>query len=211
MAGEKGATVEAENECLGFELVPVAASSATIQGVKTASTIRRPNLKNRTRAHARCSGINTRRACVETTAKRTSKPTCVYDDRRRLESCSRDPIGFEGGTFNLYENLFGLSYTDSSGLRIDQSPRARCYRRAAATRDRLLRLIHEDLAYNLYLCAHEYYECTQGRPYEGYECGKCSEPIPDCILQAYRIYQFDMGRLRRGFPRVLRECDRLPG
>jgi len=71
--------------------------------VKTASTPRRPTTKNRTRARARRFGVNTRRACIETTAKRTSKPTCTYNNRRRLESCSRDPIGYAGSAWHLYQ------------------------------------------------------------------------------------------------------------
>lgn len=71
--------------------------------MKTASTIHRRSLKNRTRAPARCSGVKLRRACIETTVKRTGNPTCTYESRGRLESCSRDPIGFEGSPWGLYE------------------------------------------------------------------------------------------------------------
>jgi len=86
--------------------------------VKTASTPRRPITKNCTRARARSLGVNTRRACIKTTAKRTSKPTCIYDNRRRLESCSRDPIGFEGSRWNLFEYVGSkpLRSIDPSGL-----------------------------------------------------------------------------------------------
>ncbi len=97
-----------------MDLAPTAAPSGTIRSVKTASTIRRPTLKNRTRARARCSGVNTRRACIETTANRTSKPTCIYESRRRLESCSRDPIGYVDG-YSLYVNYFGQTFTDPTG------------------------------------------------------------------------------------------------
>ena len=91
--------------------------------MKTASTPRRPTTKNCTRARARSLGVNTRRACLETTAKRTSKLTCTYDNRRRLESCSRDPIGFTGSKWSLYQyvsskptkRLDPLGLRDSSG------------------------------------------------------------------------------------------------
>ena len=98
--------------------------------MKTASTNRRRVLKNRTRAHARCSGVNTRRACIETTAKRTSKLTCTYDNRGRLESCSRDPIGYVGSPWNLYEYVDGMPLiaTDPLGLDGPRGSRQECTR-----------------------------------------------------------------------------------
>lgn len=83
--------------------------------MKTASTTRRPTTKNRTRARARCSPVNTRRACLETAAKRTDKPTCTYESRRRLESCSRDPIGCVDG-MSGYTAYLVPSRLDPSGL-----------------------------------------------------------------------------------------------
>ncbi|TWU37952.1 hypothetical protein Q31b_47410 [Novipirellula aureliae] len=92
--------------------------SIRMYDVKTATTIRRRVLKNRTRAPARCSGVNPRRTCLENHVKRTSKPRCIYDSCRRLESCSRDPIGFAGSEWNLYEYVDGaaLNGLDPSGL-----------------------------------------------------------------------------------------------
>ena len=84
-------------------LPTTARRSFRMYDVKTVSTIRRRTFKNRTRAPARCSGVNPRRACLENHVKRSSKPTCIYGDRRRLESCSRDPIGYKGSPWNLYE------------------------------------------------------------------------------------------------------------
>jgi hypothetical protein len=42
----------------------------------------------------------------------------TYDESKQLGSCSKDPIGFEGSPWNLYEILSGspLVDTDSSGL-----------------------------------------------------------------------------------------------
>ncbi len=51
------------------------------------------------------SGCRSRRASCKTSAKRTGKSTCIYGNRRRLESCSRDPIGYDGSPWNLYEFL----------------------------------------------------------------------------------------------------------
>ena len=92
--------------------------------MKTASTPRRPTTKNCTRARARSLGVNTRRACLETTAKRTSKPTCTYDNRRRLESCSKDPIGFLGKSESLYAYVVGkpLSLVDPDGEKWTLTP-----------------------------------------------------------------------------------------
>ncbi|TWT55996.1 hypothetical protein CA85_47040 [Allorhodopirellula solitaria] len=107
-----------KKKLFGFVVAPTAASSVTIRGVKTASTIRRPNLKNRTRARARVERCRSRRASCETTAKRTSKPACVYESCRRLESCSRDPIGYVGSEWSLYEYVSSvpIQYMDPMGL-----------------------------------------------------------------------------------------------
>ena len=40
--------------------------------------------------------------CVSPTACRP-KRTCTYESCTRLESCTRDPIGYEGSQWNLYE------------------------------------------------------------------------------------------------------------
>ena len=40
--------------------------------------------------------------CVSPTACRP-KRTCTYESCTRLESCTRDPIGYEGSPWNLYE------------------------------------------------------------------------------------------------------------
>lgn len=60
-----------------------------------------------------------RRASCERRAKRTSKPACIYDNRRRLESCSRDPIGYLGSPWSLYEYVESapLSLTDPDGMK----------------------------------------------------------------------------------------------
>jgi len=44
----------------------------------------------------------------------------IYDSRIRLESFSRDPIGYEGSEWNLYEYVAGkpTKYLDPSGLRL---------------------------------------------------------------------------------------------
>jgi len=62
-------------------------------------------------------GCRSRRASCKTSAKRTSKPTCIYESRRRLESCSRDPIGYDGSKWNLFEFVNGqpLLSLDSTG------------------------------------------------------------------------------------------------
>ncbi|TWU25386.1 hypothetical protein Pla52o_16870 [Novipirellula galeiformis] len=107
-----------KTKLFGIVLAPTAAPSDTIRGVETASTIRRPTPKNRTRAHARVERRRSRRVCVETLAKRTGKSTCIYDSCRRLESCSKYPIGFEGSRWNLFEGLDGnpLRFLDPYGL-----------------------------------------------------------------------------------------------
>ncbi|WP_146601861.1 hypothetical protein [Novipirellula aureliae] len=83
--------------------------------MKTATTIRRRVLKNRTRAPARCSGVNPRRTCLENHVKRANKPRCIYDSCRRLESCSRDPIGYVDG-MSLYRAYFSLNALDPLGM-----------------------------------------------------------------------------------------------
>ena len=55
--------------------------------------------------------------CVSPTACRP-KRTCTYESCTRLESCSRDPIGYEGSEWNLYEYVSSnpLESTDPFGL-----------------------------------------------------------------------------------------------
>ena len=75
----------------------------------------------RQRAHAR--GGDRRRSsaaftCVSTTACRV-KRTCTYETRARLESCSRDPVGYRGSPWNLYEYVGG-----NPGVFVDPSGKA---------------------------------------------------------------------------------------
>ena len=61
--------------------------------------------------------ISAASTCVSSTSCRL-KRTCTYESRTRLESCSRDPIGYEGSEWNLYEYVQGSPalLVDPSGM-----------------------------------------------------------------------------------------------
>ena len=63
------------------------------------------------------SGMSGRFRSNSTTSCRV-KRTCTYDSQTRLESCSRDPIGYEGSPWNLYEYVSGspTANFDPTGL-----------------------------------------------------------------------------------------------
>ncbi|TWU25383.1 hypothetical protein Pla52o_16840 [Novipirellula galeiformis] len=64
---------------LAFVLAPTAAPSDRIEVVKTASTIRCPNLQNSTLARSSVERCGSCRIWCETTAKRSIEPVCTYD------------------------------------------------------------------------------------------------------------------------------------
>ena len=62
-------------------------------------------------------------SCTSSTTCR-AKRTCTYENRTRLESCSRDPIGYEGSPWNLY-SIGGsrpANIVDPYGLSIEWPP-----------------------------------------------------------------------------------------
>ena len=63
------------------------------------------------------SGMSGRFRSISPTPCR-SKRTCTYDSQTRLESCSRDPIGYDGSPWNLYEYVNGnpINLLDPFGL-----------------------------------------------------------------------------------------------
>ena len=80
---------------------------------------RRRHLKNRLRGggrNRRCRSADPK--CVSSTPCRL-KRELTYAKCKRLESCARDPIGYVGSTWNLYESYDGMPCTniDPSGLK----------------------------------------------------------------------------------------------
>jgi len=100
---------------------------------------------------------------------------------------TRDPIGYEGSEWSLYEYARSAPtvYVDPEGNRIDHI-RAEIYRRCLERKEEFRRRIEATLDNNLRVCLENYRNCVWGRenfPDDDENCYDCELTFATCTLR----------------------------